>query len=51
MSRKWLSVLGLVGFTSKPMVAAFGSNSCSNSNCFPTSSLLKNATPVALPPG
>ena len=43
--------LGLAGLTTSAMTVAVGTNSCSSSSCFGTSSTFNEVTPVILPPG
>lgn len=50
-SLDWVSTLGLVGLTSKAMMVALGTESCSNSTSFGPSSTLNKVAPVILPPG
>ena len=42
---------GLAGLTTSAMTVAVGTNSCSSSSCFGTSSTFNEVTPVILPPG
>ena len=43
--------MGLVGLTSRAMMVAVGTNSCSSSSRFGPTSTLSVVTPVRLPPG
>ena len=51
VSRLRLGEVGLVGLTSRAMMVAVGTNSCSSSSRFGPSSTFNVVTPVRLPPG